>query len=620
MDLVRSRMRRSGRAGAGLLALVCVAVLACGARTPLEVDVRRDGASAADDGGTLDASVPDAGFDSGDATIADALDEGTGDDAGDSSFPEHDAAPPVLAAPRLISPLSTSTVTLAAPTLSWQLAPGEDGAQIDLCSEPACATVVTTFTVKGASGHTPGLDRGLWYWRARGVAGMRVGAAISPVWEFVVRGSHPQNPAVADTSWGTILDVNGDGHPEILVGAQGDANDVGAAYLYQGGAGGPSSTPVTIPNPSGMPEGLFGSSAASAGDVDGDGLADMIIGARGIFGGGRPIGQTFVFRGGPAGAITTLTDPADINTSEFGYSVASAGDVDRDGYADVVVGAPAGGTAACVAYLYRGGPGGIEPTPLPLTVAGSKQLGISVAGAGDVNGDGYGDVVVGANMTGPSGVGAAYLFMGGPAGLSTTPVVLVPSGLANTFGFGFSVASAGDVDGDGYADVVVGANSSNGLHGAVFVFHGSSGGIDPTPQLLGAPSVSEAELGWAVAGVGDVDGDGFDDVVAGAPGNGLPGIAVLWVGAPPGTAVAPLVFATDAVAFGAAVSGAGDLDGDDLDDVLVGEPGAPGRVGVFLGRTGGSLFQSGWLTDTTPNAYQFGFSVARRLRGVRRVR
>ena len=150
------------------------------------------------------------------------------------------------------------------------------------------------------------------------------------------------------------------------------------------------------------------------------------------------------------------------------------------------------------------------------------HLGFSVCSAGDVNGDGYSDVLVGApdNDNGQSDEGAAYLFLGSPAGLSLAPGWTREGDQASAR-FGLSVASAGDMNGDGYSDVLVGApgyTDGQAGEGAVFLYLGSSGGLSSVPARLWQGNQAGARFGSSVSGAGDVNGDGFDDVLVGVPG------------------------------------------------------------------------------------------------------
>jgi len=206
---------------------------------------------------------------------------------------------------------------------------------------------------------------------------------------------------------------------------------------------------------------LFGFSVAGAGDVNGDGFADLIVGAFANDAGGANAGRAYVYYGGPAGDATadlTLTGAA--AGDEIGVSVAGAGDVNGDGFADLIVGAlgnNAGGPIAGRAYVYYGGPAADAVADLTLTrAAAGDNFGQSVAGAGDVNGDGFADLIVGANNdAGGGNAGRAYVYYGGPAADAIADLTL--TGAAAFDNFGVSVAGTGDVNGDGFADLIVGA-------------------------------------------------------------------------------------------------------------------------------------------------------------------
>ena len=189
-----------------------------------------------------------------------------------------------------------------------------------------------------------------------------------------------------------------------------------------------------------------------------------------------------MYQGGPGGLATapttTLTGPA--GSWYFGYSVATAGDVNGDGYADVLVGARIDGDTSGQALLYLGGASGLA-TPAATTLTGEEQdsyFGESVAPAGDVNGDGYADVVVGA-WGYASQTGRAYVYLGGASGLAT-PAATTLTGVAAGDRFGYSVAPAGDVNGDGYADVVVGAWGDSSNTGRAYVYLGGASGLATT--------------------------------------------------------------------------------------------------------------------------------------------
>ena len=243
------------------------------------------------------------------------------------------------------------------------------------------------------------------------------GTTPSATWEMTVGARSA--PIVA--SWGTTPDVNGDGFADVLVGASAAVTAMRGEPTSTSVAGRSFPSPATILTGD-APGRYFGGSVASAGDVNGDGFADVVIGAVGAYGGS---GQMYLHLGGATGLAsspaTTITGN-DGFTSNFGDSVASAGDVNGDGYADVVVGAysaAAGGRA----YLFLGGATGLSSSPAAALTGpdgGDGQFGWTVAGAGDMNADGFADVVIGARGVG-NFAGRAYVYLGSAAGLGSSP-------------------------------------------------------------------------------------------------------------------------------------------------------------------------------------------------------
>src|SRR5439155_1108693 len=214
-------------------------------------------------------------------------------------------------------------------------------------------------------------------------------------------------------------------------------------------------------------------------------------------------------------------------SARFGASVATAGDVNGDGYSDVIVGAPLfdnGQTDEGRAFVYLGSASGLGTTPA-WTAEGnqaSAQFGASVASAGDVNGDGFGDVIVGADLydNGQTDEGRIFVYLGSASGLATNPSSTAESNQAGAH-LGASVATAGDVNGDGYADVIAGAPQyDNGQtdEGRSFVFLGSGAGLAASSGWTAESDQASAFYGHSVASAGDVNGDGFSDVIVGAPG------------------------------------------------------------------------------------------------------
>jgi methionine-rich copper-binding protein CopC len=363
-----------------------------------------------------------------------------------------------------------------------------------------------------------------------------------------------------------------------------------------------------------------GMSVSAAGDVNGDGFTDYLIGASST----TNTGASFLVFGKGTGFTATsklsMLSGRDglrldgVTAGDFaGRAVAGAGDMNGDGFADVVVGAasaaPGGKLAAGSAYVLLGKSSAFSST-LKLSSLDGKTgfrldgadansgLGGAVANAGDVNGDGLDDLIVGADGSN-NGTGAAYVVFGKTKGFTATMNVSTLdgsngfrlSGVTTNDRTGFSVASAGDVNNDGFDDMLVGAFGANRDAGAAYVVFGKATGFDANIDLntldgsngVRFDGANGDNAGRSVARLGDVNGDGFDDILIGAfHANGDTGAAYVVFGKEePFDANMNLSaldgkngFRINGVSAGdltgIAVSGAGDVNGDDLADILIG--------------------------------------------------
>ncbi|MBN1335205.1 MAG: FG-GAP repeat protein [Deltaproteobacteria bacterium] len=391
-------------------------------------------------------------------------------------------------------------------------------------------------------------------------------------------------------------DVDGDGVDDVLVGAFGERTAgfrTGAAYIVLGPVSGTLNLSVADAKLVGEEEGDEAGWSVSAGDVDGDGVDDVLVGAYREETGGSNAGAVYLMRGPVSGTVDLSLADAKLvgerSSDQAGYSV-SAGDVDGDGVEDILVGAlraDTGGKDAGAAYLVLGPVSGtVDLSRADARLTGERyedNAGSSVS-AGDVNGDGVDDVLVGAFLERSEGsqAGAAYLVLGpvsGTVNLYLADAKLVGEDFYDNAG---NSVSAGDVDGDGVEDVLVGAcrEDTGGTDaGAVYLVLGPvAGTVDLSladAKLIGEEEGDEA--GWSVS-TGDVDGNGVDDVLVGAfmeeTVGSYAGAAYLVLGPVSGTvdlSLADAKFLAEEERDGAGSSlAAGDVDGDGVDDVLVG--------------------------------------------------
>lgn len=370
------------------------------------------------------------------------------------------------------------------------------------------------------------------------------------------------------TSVSSAGDLNGDGIGDFMIGAPradvGPFNDAGKVYFYSGADGSETSL-------NGVGSGsLFGWSIAALGDITGDGFGEVLIGAYASdAGGASSTGAAFVFS--PPNTTPLYSWTGSAANENFGQSVSAAGDVNGDGIMDILIGAPGahliGGGDPGSAFVYSGANGAFLRR-INGSTSGDK-FGYSVSGGGDLNGDGFGDLIVG-QPSYSSSQGAVHAYSG-----ATGSLLWQKTGANTGDSLGFSVSNAGDVNADGFDDVIAGTPSpANGaLTGAGFaiVYSGATGA--EIHHWFGNKGWDG--LGVSVAGAGDVDGDGFDDLIVGASGYDIFGVsnaapsAYLYSGRD-GNRMQNWHEGVNDDGFGISVASAGDIDGDGLPEVLVG--------------------------------------------------
>lgn len=428
---------------------------------------------------------------------------------------------------------------------------------------------------------------------------------------------------------GTAGDVNGDGYSDFVIGHAGGSS----VYVWYGSPAGLRNGAPAYANwhVGAAPGSNFGFSVATAGDVNGDGFSDLIAGA-------PAAGYVYLFAGGLTGLPSTDTWRCWDTQSgaEFGAAVGPAGDVNGDGFADFAVGAPkydndfADEGAVKVFY----GNGDWDQVKNRWTKYGNQtgaQFGSSVWTAGDVNGDGYSDLVIGAPYldAGQTDEGRALLYQGGPAGLESSSDTM-RDGTAAEAEFGYVVASAGDVNGDGYGDVIVGAPLDDST-GRVFVYHGGQNGLSTVANWQASIGSTDARFGFWVASAGDLNGDGYGDIVVSAPyyagGQTNEGKVFVWYGSntglgPYGTPANAdwMLESNQASAYlGYRAGSAGDLNGDGYGDLFVSVPyyddgqTDEGSVWVYYGTRSGLPHPAsppGWKANGDQAGALFGVGAA----------
>ena len=380
-------------------------------------------------------------------------------------------------------------------------------------------------------------------------------------------------------------DVNNDGFDDLIVGAYGYASNTGRAYVFHGSSSGISTTAATTLT-GGTASDYFGNAVRGAGDVNGDGFDDVVVGA---YLAGSSNGAAYVYFGSAAGVTTSgaVTLAGSGLQDRFGQSVAGAGDVNNDGFDDVAVGESAYNSDIGRVYVFHGS-AALDATA-DTTLGGGvvSYFGFAVDGAGDVNADGFDDLVVGAYGF-SSSKGRTYVYHGSSTGIASSPTTTLTGG-SNSYYNGYDVAGAGDVNGDGFADIITSMYGYGSSLGRAQVYLGGSAGVDTTVDTNLDGTTAGYEYGLAVDGNVDVDADGYSDVVVGEHRYVTNvGAAYVYRGSASGivTTADTTIPGAAGSRFGRAVAGLGDVNGDGYGDVAVGGntlTSSTGKAWVFHG-------------------------------------
>ena len=462
-------------------------------------------------------------------------------------------------------------------------------------------------------------------------------------------------------------DINNDGYDDIIIGApEADPNgdSSGQSYVVFGKATG-YSTSLNLSALDGtngfVINGIAsgdrsGFSVSSAGDINNDGFDDIIIGAYEADPNGDLSGESYVVFGKATGNYSASLELSSLlasnggdGTNGFvingidqydysGYSVSSAGDINNDGYDDIIIGAPEAdpnGDISGESYVVFGKATGYSASLNLYALGGTDGFvingidqydysGYSVSSAGDINNDGFDDIIIGASYADPNGdlSGESYVVFGKATGYSTS---LNLSDLDGANGFvingidayhysGYSVSSAGDINNDGYDDIIIGAPEADNRKGESYVVFGKATGYSTSLNLSdldGANGfvingIDESDwCGVSVSSAGDINNDGFDDIIIGAlgadPNGDISGESYVVFGKATGYSASLDLSALDGTngfvingidAYhysGYSVSSAGDINNDGYDDIIIGapeaDPNASGESYVVFGQS-----------------------------------
>lgn len=533
-----------------------------------------------------DAASADATVQREDASPSDASPSDGATDAADVADAPSDSGLDIDAIRfRPVSPMSGSVTSSQQPTLRWSNTNPSIQSTIELCRDRACATPMLIDADGNAVRPPTALAPGAWFWRVRARLGARRSNMVSAQWQLWIpaRASTPDT----DTVLGTRFDCNGDGLSDFAAGGplatRPAGAGVGVVHVWHGSSMTNPTTPTTTLTGTMVRENL-GASVADAGDVNGDGYSDLIIGATFHDSGGMPgVGAARIYLGSPVGLVTSAWFTVTGRLAGDRLSVVTGGgDLNGDGFGDVVVAAPGGtniGLPSGYAFVLLGGR---DTMRMQAVLRDDESFGHALAIVGDRNGDGLPELVVGqprGTMDGGPERGSVLVYHGSSAGLSTTPTARLSDATMGSR-YGESVANGGDVNSDGLAEVLVGAPGASPM--------GQSGigqlrvhfANDVLPAQVVTGRAAGDEFGTAVSSAGDINGSGRWAVIVGAP-NANPmsrtragefhlffaGVSGLLT---PAVRVLPGNNPGDAA--GSALGGPGDINGDGRADMVVGAP------------------------------------------------
>lgn len=391
-------------------------------------------------------------------------------------------------------------------------------------------------------------------------------------------------------------DVNGDGYDDIIIGAPSYTNAFageGAAFIYYGSATGLSDEPAWVTYGENDSAG-YGRCVSISGDVNGDGYDDILIGSHQYTGTKINEGKVYYYKGGPDGPamVPSWTKVSARKQAKLGEAVTILGDINLDGFDDIAVGAhgwdddetlgPGVGNKAGKAWIYLGTADGPALTEnfVEIGATTDANIGVSLDRAGDINGDGYMDVSIGGYIF-LIGDGMVCVFRGDDGGVDEDLEFMAVGGAMDTSFYAINQTTGGDLNGDGYDDLVIGAPryDANGIYqsGKLHVHYGGADGLQDEVGWIGTGSQYDERWAFNVNEAGDLNHDGYGDLLVGAKyyDDGAfmhAGKAELYLGGPAGPQRKPAWTFIGTAAYSAVGTNlcrAGDVNGDGHDDIIV---------------------------------------------------